>query len=275
MAKPFPLYHRNASFHKPQELPQHLRPLAIYNSSVIAPIILPCAWAGHVYVFHWLCAHYTSLGTPPQIIVELGSDFGGSALLIADTAMRVTGQFESPPHLYMVDAWEDEGPSHDSSNNFNFVSQLIHKSQYRNITVVKAYFNDFAAFWKEDGLGKIDILHIDGTHTYEAVKEDFETWFPLVADTGLVMMHDMESTQPEMMRFYNEIVLEEGGKCRFENDHGLGIVSRDAGLMSALVAEFAFDEDRYAPQPANNQFEPRQIERVVESEIFKENDNEL
>lgn len=38
---------------------------------------------------------------------------------------------------------------------------------------------------------KIDILFIDGDHTYAGVKTDFELWSPLVRPGGMVIFHDI------------------------------------------------------------------------------------
>ncbi len=38
---------------------------------------------------------------------------------------------------------------------------------------------------------KLDILFIDGDHTYEGVKRDFELWSPLVQPGGYVIFHDI------------------------------------------------------------------------------------
>lgn len=38
---------------------------------------------------------------------------------------------------------------------------------------------------------KLDILFIDGDHTYEGVKKDFELWSPLVKKEGYVVFHDI------------------------------------------------------------------------------------
>ena len=38
---------------------------------------------------------------------------------------------------------------------------------------------------------KLDILHIDGDHSYEGVKSDFLTYSPLVKKGGLVIFHDI------------------------------------------------------------------------------------
>jgi predicted O-methyltransferase YrrM len=45
----------------------------------------------------------------------------------------------------------------------------------------------------KDVLGKtpVDFLFIDGDHTYEGVKQDFEMYSPLVKDGGLIVLHDI------------------------------------------------------------------------------------
>ena len=56
---------------------------------------------------------------------------------------------------------------------------------------------------------KIDLLFIDGDHTYEGVKKDFALYSPLVKDGGTIIFHDIvvhsTSTQCEVNKFWNEI----------------------------------------------------------------------
>lgn len=54
----------------------------------------------------------------------------------------------------------------------------------------------------------IDFLFIDGDHTYDAVKLDFETYLPFVRKGGIIAFHDVivrDNPDIEVGRFWNEI----------------------------------------------------------------------
>jgi len=56
---------------------------------------------------------------------------------------------------------------------------------------------------------KLDFLFIDGDHTYDGVKKDFEMYSPLVKGHGIVAFHDIVEHPAEIMcevsKFWNEI----------------------------------------------------------------------
>jgi len=62
------------------------------------------------------------------------------------------------------------------------------------------------------GDGKVDFLFIDGDHTYEGVKADFEMYAPLVRPGGRVVFHDIckhaEAMNCQVDRFWQEIKTE-------------------------------------------------------------------
>ena len=56
---------------------------------------------------------------------------------------------------------------------------------------------------------KLDLLFIDGDHTHEGVKQDYELYSPLVRDGGLIVFHDIAKHRPELEchvdRFWDEV----------------------------------------------------------------------
>ena len=56
---------------------------------------------------------------------------------------------------------------------------------------------------------EIDLLFIDGDHTYKGVKKDFEMYSPLVKNNGIIAFHDIvvhsSETMCDVNKFWNEI----------------------------------------------------------------------
>jgi len=50
-----------------------------------------------------------------------------------------------------------------------------------------------------------DFFLIDGDHTYEGVKQDFEMYSPLVRDKHLILLHDIINTHTGVPEFWKEI----------------------------------------------------------------------
>ncbi len=59
-----------------------------------------------------------------------------------------------------------------------------------------------AARWQGAG---IDLLYIDGDHVYEAVRSDFEAWWPRVKPAAVVMFHDYDDRHPGVKRLVDEV----------------------------------------------------------------------
>ena len=57
---------------------------------------------------------------------------------------------------------------------------------YRDFIFYKDFSFNVVKSWKHG----FDFIFIDGDHTYDAVKRDFEDWFPLLASGGVLAFHD-------------------------------------------------------------------------------------
>lgn len=69
---------------------------------------------------------------------------------------------------------------------------------------------------------KIDLLFIDGDHTYEGVKRDFELYSPLVRKGGLIAFHDIVDHERETVgvwRLWEEIKQRDMSRCSEFVDH--------------------------------------------------------
>jgi cephalosporin hydroxylase len=76
---------------------------------------------------------------------------------------------------------------------------------------------------------KVDFLFIDGDHSYESVKHDFENYKPFVGPTGIIVLHDINNPDyQEVRRFWGELV---GHKTQFVEQckwrTGIGVINNN------------------------------------------------
>jgi predicted O-methyltransferase YrrM len=80
--------------------------------------------------------------------------------------------------------------------------------------------------------GKIDFLFIDGDHTYEGVKRDFNIYSKIVRDGGLIAFHDIARTENDskVYEFWEEIKKLYNNKEFINNEcqgwAGIGIIRK-------------------------------------------------
>ena len=72
----------------------------------------------------------------------------------------------------------------------------------------------------------IDLLHIDGCHTYEMVKHDFDSWFPKMSPSGVIILHDTTERQENfgVYKLWEEIETRFPFTLNFIHSHGLGLI---------------------------------------------------
>lgn len=55
---------------------------------------------------------------------------------------------------------------------------------------------------------KVDVIFIDGDHTYEGCKADIDNWYPQMAKKGVMLFHDCDATSPGVERAVAEFAKE-------------------------------------------------------------------
>jgi glycosyltransferase involved in cell wall biosynthesis len=183
------------------------------------------AWWGHVPFAHWLVAT-----TQPKLIVELGTHNGVSYSAFCEAAQR-TG---AASRAYAVDTWQgDEHAGLYEDHVFQNFS-AFNKTHYASFSELMRMTFDEAALYFADG--SIDLLHIDGLHTYEAVRHDFETWLPKMSTRGVVLFHDVGVRERDfgVWKFWNELQ-ETYPAFEFTHSFGLGVLAVGAEAPQAVL----------------------------------------
>jgi predicted O-methyltransferase YrrM len=119
----------------------------------------------------------------PKVCVEIGSARGKSACAVGQ-ALRRNGK----GMLYAIDphsptTWNDQ----DSVDSYRILQrhlQLAGASQH--VEIVRQTSTAAARNWNRP----IDLLFIDGDHSYEGVKADWELFLPHLTEWATVVFHD-------------------------------------------------------------------------------------
>jgi predicted O-methyltransferase YrrM len=167
----------------------------------------------------------------PQTCVEIGSARGKSACYIA-MALKDNGRGT----LYAIDPhsstdWNDEF-SVDTAEVFT--NNVVRLGLADYVKMIRVYSVDAAADWSQP----IDLLFIDGDHTYEGVKRDWELFVPYVNPFGVVLFHDtIWDLQPDagtrrdmgVPRFVDELRRQGYPVITIDRDCGISIVQPRIG----------------------------------------------
>jgi hypothetical protein len=171
------------------------------------------AWVGHLHF-----ANYIIQKVRPKVFVELGVYTGNSYLAFCKSIQ----QHKIPTKAFGVDSWVGDihmGPQDEKV----FTNISLENEKYSNFSnLIRKSFDDAVSGFENKS---IDLLHIDGTHTYEAVKNDFETWLPKLSDSATVLFHDTNVFKSDfgVHSFWNEIK-SKYPTFEFEHSNGLGVL---------------------------------------------------
>lgn len=183
-------------------------------------------WTGHKYFAYDLIRNFR-----PKLIVDLGTQKGTSLFSFCQAVKDA--RYDA--RLYAIDTWlDDKYDRFYNDNVFKEVNEI--KEKYYgscNIKLLRETFNEALDKFERDS---IDLLHIDGLYTYDAVQHIFEMWFTKVKKEGIILFHDIFINKDgfSVYKFWEEL------KCRykiieFHQSYGLGVLFRDETRYQTFI----------------------------------------
>lgn len=173
------------------------------------------AWVGHINF-----AYYLISAMEPTVIVELGTHGGASYFTFCDSIKDNNLGTKS----YAIDTWQGEDHAGKYSNEvYDFVANKNHESFSNFSFLVRQTFEAAAENFEKNS---IDLLHIDGFHSYEAVSADYNAYIDKVSDSGIILFHDTHEKREGfgVHKFWSEMKNAYPDQCfEFPHSHGLGI----------------------------------------------------
>jgi len=198
--------------------------------------VVPSAWIEHV-PFGMTAVELMQ----PRLVVELGVYLGVSYCGFC----QAIDQLGLETRAFGIDTWE--GDAHSGYSDPMILEELkaYHDPLYgRFSSLLKSKFHDALDCFED---GTIDLLHIDGYHTYDAVRQDYNSWLPKMSSRGVMMFHDIRARLPGfgVWRLWNEIE-ERHATFAFDHQYGLGVAAVGSEIPEGLQGLFAAPPDERA-----------------------------
>lgn len=177
------------------------------------------------WVDHLPFAYDLVAALKPSLLVELGVYNGLSFFTFCQS--MVDHDIEGV--AYGVDCWE--GDEHTDAYDDSIYDDCNEhaREHYRGMTyLLRMFFNEALQHFNDES---VDLLHIDGLHTYEAVKEDFTNWYPKVRPGGIVLFHDVMARIKDFgaWKYFEELEQEHEDIFKFNHGFGLGVLRKPGG----------------------------------------------
>lgn len=194
-------------------------------------LVLPGAWAGHISTAFWLVN-----AVQPRVLVELGTHSGNSYSAFC----QAVSQYGLSTRCFAVDTWRGDEHAGEYGEEIFLDISKFNELYYAGFSkLLRMTFDEARTYFLSQPHGEIDLLHIDGLHTYEAVKHDFDTWVDALSERAVVLFHDINVREREfgVWKLWQELSVKYPS-FEFDNSEGLGVLcvgSESVPHMAKLV----------------------------------------
>lgn len=121
-------------------------------------------------------------------------------------------------HLYMVDMWEcsptmrGDASSPQEWHDRNYTSAMDRVARYaEKFTVLRGPSSRMAQHVPD---GSLDLIHIDGDHSFQGVLADLVEWYPKIKSGGIVSGHDYLARQYGVKEAVTHFLRTQGGQIK-------------------------------------------------------------
>ncbi len=221
-------------------------------------------WKEHIPFGMWLVSVLK-----PQVLVELGTYYGDSYCAFC----QAVEEQQLGTRCYSVDVWKGDVSTNEYTKDLFEDLRKYHDDLYNSFSELLICSPEEALSRFEDGA--IDLLHIDGAHTYHAIRQSFESWLPKVSRRGVVLIHNTNTKEhvPGVKLYFDEIKLSYS-YFEFLCGYGLSMVIVGEGIPVELEWLVNLDvlEAKRVRQYFHQQGKRLQLEaqtRILTNEIEK------
>jgi FMN phosphatase YigB (HAD superfamily) len=155
----------------------------------------------------------------PECIVELGTHYGVSFFAFCQ-AVRDEGLRTA---VHAIDTWQGDPHAGEYGDEVLEVVERIRGQVFPGVDarLHRTFFRDALPEFED---GSIDLMHIDGYHSYDAVKEDYESWLPKLADGSVVFFHDVAAWSGYGSAQFWQDLRREHPSLTYDHSFGLGVL---------------------------------------------------